>query len=99
MSAMPEVALYTVETVPVREYLGAVTFWARDDSLDTAEAHAVAGAINRKRNAADSWLQQGALPVGRCLEGWVEKRGKEWKIVHWHTSAPRRPATPPPPKP
>ena len=50
MSAMPEVALYTVETVPVREYLGAVTFWARDDSLDTAEAHAVAGL--RERAAA-----------------------------------------------
>ena len=22
----------------------------------------------------------------------LEKRGKDWKIVHWHTSAPRRPA-------
>ena len=24
----------------------------------------------------------------------LEKRGKDWKIVHWHTSAPRRPAQP-----
>jgi uncharacterized protein YbjQ (UPF0145 family) len=38
-----QVALYTVESIPVREYLGAVTFWARDDSLDVAEAQALAG--------------------------------------------------------
>ena len=25
----------------------------------------------------------------------LEKRGNDWKIVHWHTSAPRRPAPPP----
>lgn len=24
----------------------------------------------------------------------LEKRGQDWKIVHWHSSAPRRPATP-----
>lgn len=44
MSGMAaNVALYTVETIPVREYLGAVTFWARDESLDVAEARALAG--------------------------------------------------------
>ena len=24
----------------------------------------------------------------------LEKRGQDWKIVHWHSSAPRRPASP-----
>lgn len=24
----------------------------------------------------------------------LEKRGQDWKIVHWHSSAPRRPAAP-----
>lgn len=24
----------------------------------------------------------------------LEKRGQDWKIVHWHSSAPRRPTTP-----
>lgn len=44
MSGMTaNVALYTVETIPVREYRGAVTFWARDESLDVAEARALAG--------------------------------------------------------
>ena len=28
----------------------------------------------------------------------LEKRGNDWKIVHWHTSAPRRPAAQPAPK-
>ena len=46
----PQVSLYTVETIPVREYLGAVTFWARDDDLDAAEAAAIDGL--RERAAA-----------------------------------------------
>lgn len=28
----------------------------------------------------------------------LEKRGSDWKIVHWHTSAPRRAPAPPPTK-
>ena len=38
-----KIGLYTVESIPVREYLGVVTFWARDESLDVAEDRALAG--------------------------------------------------------
>jgi uncharacterized protein YbjQ (UPF0145 family) len=41
------VRFYTIEHFPVREYLGAVTFWARDADLATAEDQAFAGLAER----------------------------------------------------
>jgi uncharacterized protein YbjQ (UPF0145 family) len=41
------VRFYTIEHFPVREYLGAVTFWARDPDLATAEDIAFAGLAER----------------------------------------------------
>jgi uncharacterized protein YbjQ (UPF0145 family) len=41
------VRFYTIESVPVREYLGAVTFWARDADLGVAEERALAGLAER----------------------------------------------------
>jgi hypothetical protein len=37
-----DIALFTVETVPVKEYLGAVRAWWRDPDFATAEAAAIA---------------------------------------------------------
>ena len=51
MTIMPrDVALYTIDTLPVQEHLGLVTFWVRDQSLDVAEQRALAGL--RERAAA-----------------------------------------------
>lgn len=41
------VRFYTVEHIPVREYLGAVTYWARDTDLAAAEDKAFVGLTER----------------------------------------------------
>lgn len=44
--------------------------------------------------AAD--LKDRHIDAGGLGTAVLEKRGKEWKIVHWHTSSPRKPAAAPP---
>lgn len=42
-----DVRLFTVETVPVAEYLGAVRAWWRDPDFETAEARAFEGLMQQ----------------------------------------------------
>lgn len=42
-----------------------------------SEAIAMAEEINRRSSGRSAWLRQGALPLDRCLDGWLASHGPE----------------------